>query len=82
MYVPAAGRNIHMTYFPVFMKTGIIISAVFAVAFAALVLASRKKEPAVCTADTLLSYVYILSFAAVFAIIYLIPVISAAIHLI
>ena len=83
MYVPATdAKNIHMTYFPVFMKAGIFISTVFAVCFAALAIMLRKKEPAVCTADTLLSYVYIVSFAAALTLIYIIPVISAALHLI
>lgn len=81
MYIPVtSGYNeIKMTYFPAYMKTGIIIALIAAVSLAAIMFSDRKKPAAVTGTDTVLTYLYVCAAVAAFIVIYLIPAVYAVV---
>ena len=83
MYVPVGDgiESIHMSYFPPFMGTGAFIAMLSVVAIIFLAV-KYKNGTAYCRADRILAALYALGFAAVFVVIYVIPVIYAAAHMI
>lgn len=79
MYVPVdKGENsISMTYFPPFMKAGMVIAAVALVCFVILMVRDKKSDPVNTAADRVLGPVYAVAFLAVFLAIYVVPIVYA-----
>ncbi len=83
MYVPLSGKDntVHMSYFPPYMKTGIVLSLVSALVLIVILICDRKRQPGITAADRVLGVLYGFAFAAAFIVIYLIPAAYAVIHI-
>ena len=68
MYVaiPEGHDVIKLSYFPPFMKPGIVTALVCLVCFAAISIIDKKKKPVICFADRVMTGLYLAAFTAAF----------------
>ncbi len=83
MFVPIKDGNntVYLSYFPPYMKAGFVIAFISAAAVILFTLNDRKRKISPVKADGILAGLYATAFAALFVVIYAIPVIYAAIHI-
>ncbi len=76
MYIPVeAGDNeIKLTYFPPYMKMGIIIALIAGALLVGILISDKKRPRSATKADLVLGYVYVLSTIAAFIVIYAVPI--------
>lgn len=77
MYVPTGGGSVHMSYLPPMMKSGAVIAVITLICFAVLLVMDKKKEPAAGVIDRAAGYAWMVAFAAVFSVIYIVPIVFA-----
>ena len=81
MYIPVRGRTLHLSYFPPYMKTGSVIAALALIVLAGYLYITRGRVRTGII-DRVMLPVYMAAYIALFAAIYVIPFVYAAIHIV
>ncbi|MBO4904433.1 MAG: YfhO family protein [Lachnospiraceae bacterium] len=81
-YVPVTKGNVHLSYFPPYMKIGIITAVLFLGIIIAVSISDRRRKTGTSGMDTVLGYAYAFATAAVIAVIYIIPIVYAVFSLV